>query len=123
MKILSLTIALFLIIASWKMWIPDSVQPSGHLRAPASIHQATSQQLAYEGILRHEYFVTNDEITEDGEEWIESARITYAKDLQFREKVQELLVDDGVHEKLKHELQVIKYDADLDQTAKTSQFR
>jgi hypothetical protein len=58
-------------------------------------------------------------LTEEAVEWVDSAQVAYENDLQFREKVQELLH----HEKLKHELAVIKYNVELDQAAKTSQFK
>lgn len=85
------------------------------MRAPASTE--TSQKVT-DGFHQAEQFLTEGEINEEGEMWIYSLRDKYAGDSELQEKVQVALNSEEFPEKLKHELETIVYDHQLEKLTK-----
>lgn len=117
MKILISSIILLLLTISCNYSVQTKVSPTPLVRAPASAEISKNVE---DGFNQPGEFLTEGEINEEGEAWIYSLRDKYPGDSELHEKVQEALISEEFPEKLKHELESIVYDYQLEKLTRSS---
>jgi hypothetical protein len=113
--LLGLLLCLFLIGCNQDFKSEVTSTSSVASRLPASvIAEVIDEDPVLLGFSQVTDFISEGEINEQGETWIESVRERYKKDPQLQERVRDAIEDELVDEKIRHELESIQFDHHLD---------